>query len=57
MSMHEDECEKCVKNLKKGIQWLAIQLSVCVFMSENGQSEHNCTVCTHEWLLSAKMLK
>ena len=37
--MHEDKYEKRVRNLKKDIQGLAIQLSVCVFMSENKQSE------------------
>ena len=39
MSMHEDEYEKHVKNLKKDIHGEAIQLSVWVCMSENGQNE------------------
>ena len=39
MSMHEDEYEERVKNLKKSKQGLAIQLSVSMCMSENGQSE------------------
>ena len=56
---YKDEYEKGVKNLSKGIQGLAVRLSVCVCMRNNERRVSDCTqaVHTHDRVLSAIRLR
>ena len=56
-AMSMDEYEEGARNLIKGIQGLAIQLPVCVCISENERSVHYDTICTHDWALRATRLR